>query len=567
MVCSYNTYFTSNKEPLLTDQRPSQRSNPRLFLQSLSGRRLDRRSAVALAAGGFAALGAGRAGAQESPPIVPIGPESTLEPIEIQPDSELPPAEADAIGGQVDAAPAGEGELYFAQTGHNLGVPFLTTWQTLGGLDVFGAPLSELRYMADVNESHQTFETLTLRYDPDLAYENRIQGLALDDRMLREVIPSGARPAAGATPEVSGEIRAWWESHGGVNIIGNPVSEAFTRNGTTTQVFANAIIEQGADGKIGLRRIGRQWIVDNGLEEDEAFVPAPPNLGETALVQAEGGLRLRNGPGTDSDVIVVLPDNASFMAVAGAEGDWIPGYVDGYSGWVAAEFLVEPGSVVQESAVGTSDWRLDVWQGIALGVTNVRAEPTTASATIRELYSGEPIVVVDWVRGEEVVENSWIWAQLEGGGYVFARNVGRSAPVAAPPITDDMPWEGKWIDVHLTQQLMVAYDGRTPVRVAVVTTGMPGWETPPGWFSINWRVENETMTSGAIGAEYFYKLENVLYTQYFTNRGHALHYAWWRTPETIGRPGSHGCINMLMDDSLFFWNWATIGTPVIVRTV
>jgi lipoprotein-anchoring transpeptidase ErfK/SrfK len=46
-----------------------------------------------------------------------------------------------------------------------------------------------------------------------------------------------------------------------------------------------------------------------------------------------------------------------------------------------------------------------------------------------------------------------------------------------------------------------------------------------------------------------------------------LHYAWWRTPETIGRPGSHGCINLLLDDSKFFWDWATFGTPVIVRTV
>lgn len=555
----------------MTDYRPSLNAYPECDdapSLSLRERRLGRRAAVSMAAGGLVALGTGRrAGAQEAPPIQPIGPVSTIEPAEIQPDAPLPPTEAESVGGQVEAAPAGGEELYFAQTGHNLGKPFLTTWQTFGGMEIFGAPLSELRYMAEVNESHQTFETLTLRYDPDQPFESLIQGLALDEKTLRSVIPSNARAAAGATPTFTGEIRAWWESHGGVNLLGNPVSEAFTRNGTTTQVFTNAIIDQTADGLIGLRRIGRQWIADNGLEQDEAFVPAPPNLGETTLVEAEGGLRLRSGPSIDSEIIVVLPDNAEFMAVAGSEGEWVPGYVDGYSGWVAAEYLVDPGSVVQESAIGASQWRLEVWQGIALGATNVRAEPTTASATTRELYGGEPIVVVDWVKGEEVVENSWIWAQLEGGGYVFARNVGRSAPVEAPPVPDDAPWQGKWIDVHLTQQLMVAYEGRTPVHVAVVTTGMPGWETPPGWYAVNTRVENETMTSGAIGAEYYYKLENVLYTQYFTDRGHALHYAWWRTPETIGRPGSHGCINMLMDDSLFFWNWASVGTTVYVRTV
>src|SRR5699024_10661894 len=140
-----------------------------------------------------------------------------------------------------------------------------------------------------------------------------------------------------------------------------------------------------------------------------------------------------------------------------------------------------------------------------------------------------PITVVDWVRGEEVVEHSYIWAKLDDGTFIFARNVGRAAPVEPPPVPDGRPTEGKWIDVHLTQQLMVAYEGRKAVRTTPVTTGMPGWETPEGWFAINNRVENETMTSGAIGAEYFFKLEDVLYTQYFTDAGHALHYAWWRT--------------------------------------
>ena len=340
------------------------------------------------------------------------------------------------------------------------------------------------------------------------------------------------------------------------------------KNGTTTQVFENAVIDRAANGTIGLRRLGPQWVIDNKLEQDAAFVPNPPSFGETYLVSASDGLRLRGGPSTDAEVLVVLEDNASFIAVAGASGDWVPGYVDGYSGWVSGEYLVVPtvpGS--DATAADLAQWDVSVWTGHALGQTNVRADATTASSTLRELAAGDIVQVVDWVRGEEVVENSYIWALLADGGYVFARNVGRYAPVAPIPVPDDAPWEGKWIDIQLTQQLMVAYEGRTPVRTIVVTTGMPGWETPTGYYAINTRVENETMDSDAIGAEYFYKLENVLYTQYFTNRGHAFHYAWWRTPETIGRPGSHGCINMLLEDSEFMWNWATIGTPVYIRTV
>jgi lipoprotein-anchoring transpeptidase ErfK/SrfK len=112
---------------------------------------------------------------------------------------------------------------------------------------------------------------------------------------------------------------------------------------------------------------------------------------------------------------------------------------------------------------------------------------------------------------------------------------------------------------------MTLYEDRDAVRVVVTTTGMAGWETPEGEFRILWRVPNETMSSGAIGAEHFFKLEDVLYTQYFTDEGHAIHYAWWRTPETIGRPGSHGCLNVLLDDSAFMWDWAEVGTPVIVH--
>jgi lipoprotein-anchoring transpeptidase ErfK/SrfK len=169
------------------------------------------------------------------------------------------------------------------------------------------------------------------------------------------------------------------------------------------------------------------------------------------------------------------------------------------------------------------------------------------------------------VAGEEVFEGADLWAKLGEGRYAYARNVGRNAPVVPITPPPEAPTWGKWVDIHLTQQLMTAYDGFTPVRTIVVTTGMAGWETPPGLFYILHRVANETMTNDAIGAEHYYKLEDVLFTQYFTDFGHALHFAWWRTPETIGRPGSHGCINMLLDDSRFMWDWADIGTPILIR--
>ena len=123
----------------------------------------------------------------------------------------------------------------------------------------------------------------------------------------------------------------------------------------------------------------------------------------------------------------------------------------------------------------------------------------------------------------------------------------------------------RWIDVDLSAQRVRAVIGRKVVHTAVMSSGKQKWETPTGTFYINRRVENETMTSEAIGAEDHYRLENVLYTQYFTNEGHALHYSWWKEPGSFGIPTSHGCISMQLKDSEYFWNFARIGTRVTIH--
>ncbi len=123
----------------------------------------------------------------------------------------------------------------------------------------------------------------------------------------------------------------------------------------------------------------------------------------------------------------------------------------------------------------------------------------------------------------------------------------------------------RWIAVDLTKQRMYAMVDDEVVYTAVISSGEKGRETPTGTFYINRRVANETMTSASIGAEEYYHLENVLYTQYFTDEGHALHYAWWREePDGFGRPSSHGCVNLTLRDAEYFWDFARIGTRVTI---
>ncbi len=473
-------------------------------------------------------------------------------------------------------AVAPPGGRYFAATGHNLDDPFLGRWELAGGEAVLGAPISEDRYAEGVGVV-QSFETVTLVFDPGLTPPWDVQSQHLPDSFVNALAPASARkqvtgcrgsgfcqffPETGHT--VSGRIGSFWSVSGDLPIFGMPVSEPFLERGTglTIQVFERAVLEDHGPNDVRVRRVAVALAEDAGLTSDPAFVPAPPTAGTTWLVHSSDGLRLRGGPGVDHEIIQVLADNAEFIAAPDQTGDWVGGYADGYSGWVSKQFLTTPPPAPQLSL---ADWNLDVWQGIALGETNVRSQPTTKAAIASVLEYGDAVTVPDWVEGEEVFTGADIWAQVGDNAYIYGRNVGRNAPVAPTPIPDDAPAFGKWIDVNLTQQLMVAYEDRNPVHTCLMTSGVPGWATPTGTYQILVRVANETMTSGAIGAEHFYKLEDVLYTQYFTDLGHAIHYAWWRTPETIGRPGSHGCLNLLMDDSRFYWNWAEIGTVVFIH--
>jgi lipoprotein-anchoring transpeptidase ErfK/SrfK len=129
---------------------------------------------------------------------------------------------------------------------------------------------------------------------------------------------------------------------------------------------------------------------------------------------------------------------------------------------------------------------------------------------------------------------------------------------------------GRWIDVNISTQTATAYEGDTPVYSAGVSTGRPGWETPTGSFSVLRRVANETMDSSTIGVPSGgpggYYVTNVYYTQYFTSGGAALHANWWSPDYVFGSiPDSHGCVGMRTGDAAWFWDFATIGTPVIVH--
>jgi lipoprotein-anchoring transpeptidase ErfK/SrfK len=211
------------------------------------------------------------------------------------------------------------------------------------------------------------------------------------------------------------------------------------------------------------------------------------------------------------------------------------------------------------------------WQGFAGQAANMRVEPNRNRPPVGEIRAGSPVEVVNWVAGEEVESHNNTWAELADGTYVFSTTLRRNIQTTQPTLPADAPVEGRWVDVNLTEQVATAYEGRTVVRTALVSTGRPGWETPTGAFSILRRVEKDTMDGATLigqgpnGTGATYKVEDVRHVQYFTSDGAAIHENYWRRPANFGMPGSHGCIGMVPSDAAWFWEWAEVGTPLVIH--
>ena len=111
----------------------------------------------------------------------------------------------------------------------------------------------------------------------------------------------------------------------------------------------------------------------------------------------------------------------------------------------------------------------------------------------------------------------------------------------------DIAANERWIRVDLGEQQVVAYEGMTPVRAFIASTGLPGTQTVTGEFRVRTKVSRQVMSG--VG----YSLPNVKWVMYFHSE-YALHGSYWH--ENFGNPMSHGCVNMTNADSKWLFDFA-----------
>jgi len=266
-----------------------------------------------------------------------------------------------------------------------------------------------------------------------------------------------------------------------------------------------------------------------------------------------------SGPSADAVAFGDI-DSLVTLQVLGYQGEWAHVFIPRTrtAGFVASNQLApgDPPSryVLMPPPQLTEEFDM---RGVVTDDAPLAVYPSPADeAAERQLSPNTWLNLTGAVNGED----GSLWYRTDGGDFV------PGDAVFVPERTED--FTGHWLDVDLnTPARVTAYEGDTAVDSFLTIKGAGPRPTPTGVFTILRRVANETMNSDTIGIPRFgpggYYLTNVLFTQYFTGDGASLHYNYWSS--AWGYPGSHGCLGLTYNDSAWLWEWAHVGTPVVIH--
>ncbi len=197
----------------------------------------------------------------------------------------------------------------------------------------------------------------------------------------------------------------------------------------------------------------------------------------------------------------------------------------------------------------------------------VRDAPLASAKVIRRLPKRRVVEVLETSEDRAFVrisETGWV-----------ARVDLRIVEERTPPA--DVAEDGRWIDVDLAQQLVVAYEGTEAVFATLASTGKGANATPTGLFNITRKKRQTTMRSDR-SKKQTYSVA-VPWPVYF-NEGFAFHSTYWHNG--FGTPRSHGCVNLSPADAATIYRfvgpempagWSVVyghesqpGTAVYVRS-
>jgi hypothetical protein len=176
---------------------------------------------------------------------------------------------------------------------------------------------------------------------------------------------------------------------------------------------------------------------------------------------------------------------------------------------------------------------------------------------VSRAYYGCVFRVVDLVTG--IDGRFWYRVpELYQSYYMRATHVRLIPNEDLAPLSSEVNPQDKWIEVDLAQQLLIAWEGSTPVFAHHVSTGLPGYGTPEGTFYMFDKRISERMVGGRAASDEFgdyYNLPGVPFVCYFTAEWVATHGTYWHND--FGQRHSHGCVNVPNYAARWIWRWTT----------
>jgi hypothetical protein len=169
--------------------------------------------------------------------------------------------------------------------------------------------------------------------------------------------------------------------------------------------------------------------------------------------------------------------------------------------------------------------------------------------------------------------------------YVRGEHLRLVTPEELAPVSPEVPAGEKRIEISLSGQEVLAFEGNHLVLQTRVSSGIPDPRpkengvptiTPSGIFAVSKKTPMRHMGNGRITADLeAYELPGVPWVSFFHETGVGFHGTYWHTD--FGTPRSHGCINMRTEEARWLYRWTTPvaevgdrlrlgrGTTVVVR--
>jgi hypothetical protein len=149
------------------------------------------------------------------------------------------------------------------------------------------------------------------------------------------------------------------------------------------------------------------------------------------------------------------------------------------------------------------------------------------------------------------------WLALADGGAMRTRDLQR--PVLSAPPSEVHAGE-RWLDVSVSEQVLVAYEGERPLFATLVSTGRDSahHRTPLGVHAIWIKLAYSDMSNLGAETPNEYAIEDVPWVQYFEG-SNGLHAAFWH--DDFGHARSHGCVNLSPRDARYLFDFTQPALP------